>query len=384
MRSALTRVVGCPLQSRPHLPLPPSPQGKRLRYVLAGQVTLVWLAANYSMSSQPILGPVAKLSNPIVLSDPWRCDDAHDELGGAATTSGGAAADDGRPSWRPYNSSAAACAAVSSQEALLTDTYSVVMLGLNVLFHVVIACFWRSPASQRLPGGVQLLSRACVGVVWVLSPAFLLAVRGGAPSPVRAAPFPITSSTPPLSPQVLYRHEDERSPLLRSLISSSLFYTLVCGAWALAFALVSFEIVRERLRIPQALLPEWMQQPNPSGGKFDVFLSHDWGDEASKFANHKRVKRLHRLLRAQGLTSWLDDEQMAGGETSARTRLPPAPLPTSLLTSLPFPHRRRHRPQDDQRHRRVARVRVLHHGQLHEQGRRQRQEGRHRLVQARV
>ena len=46
--------------------------------------------------------------------------------------------------------------------------------------------------------------------------------------------------------------------------------------------------------------------------QFDVFLSHNWGNDAASRDNHLRVATLARKLRAAGLKPWLDEEQMGG------------------------------------------------------------------------
>jgi hypothetical protein len=44
-------------------------------------------------------------------------------------------------------------------------------------------------------------------------------------------------------------------------------------------------------------------------GKFDVFLSHNWGEEKS---THTIVAQYNKELQKRGLKTWFDDEQMNG------------------------------------------------------------------------
>ena len=44
----------------------------------------------------------------------------------------------------------------------------------------------------------------------------------------------------------------------------------------------------------------------------DVFLSHNWGQDALDRDNHDRVLRVNDLLTDAGYTTWCDSEQMIG------------------------------------------------------------------------
>ena len=43
-----------------------------------------------------------------------------------------------------------------------------------------------------------------------------------------------------------------------------------------------------------------------------IFLTHDWGHDELGRDNHERVKRVHSRLRAHGVASWFDEEEMRG------------------------------------------------------------------------
>lgn len=43
---------------------------------------------------------------------------------------------------------------------------------------------------------------------------------------------------------------------------------------------------------------------------FDAFLSHDWGENGY---NHKRVEKINTALRAKGLKTWIDSDQLRAG-----------------------------------------------------------------------
>ena len=47
-------------------------------------------------------------------------------------------------------------------------------------------------------------------------------------------------------------------------------------------------------------------------GKFDVFLSHDWGDDEVHRNNHERVVALSVLLKDAGFSTWCDADRMTG------------------------------------------------------------------------
>ena len=45
---------------------------------------------------------------------------------------------------------------------------------------------------------------------------------------------------------------------------------------------------------------------------YAAFLSHDWGTDELGRRTHDRVKRVHALLRQNGIATWLDEEEMRG------------------------------------------------------------------------
>ena len=47
-------------------------------------------------------------------------------------------------------------------------------------------------------------------------------------------------------------------------------------------------------------------------GSKQLFLSHDWGQDAPAYTNHQRVKRIAEELERRGFTVWLDEQQMIG------------------------------------------------------------------------
>jgi hypothetical protein len=46
--------------------------------------------------------------------------------------------------------------------------------------------------------------------------------------------------------------------------------------------------------------------------RFDVFLSHNWGNDRTGRDNHEAVKRIAVALKSRGLLVWLDEEQLGG------------------------------------------------------------------------
>jgi hypothetical protein len=181
-----------------------------------------------------------------------------------------------------------ACAALTASDELIVVSFSTVMLSINALFFVVISTFWRLPRAMRLPGIVQLLSRACVGVVVLCSPIFLMAIL---------------------------RPQGEFASPLRGTILSWALQIVVCAAWVGSFVFIMLDVVLQRLLHPRQMLPDWLRHVGSTrredAGLMNVFLSHDWGPPPHD--NHKCVEKIHRKLREHGITSWLDDEQMAGG-----------------------------------------------------------------------
>jgi len=45
---------------------------------------------------------------------------------------------------------------------------------------------------------------------------------------------------------------------------------------------------------------------------FDVFLTHNWGDDESKRDNHARVALINDALQKEKITTWFDDERLEG------------------------------------------------------------------------
>ena len=47
-------------------------------------------------------------------------------------------------------------------------------------------------------------------------------------------------------------------------------------------------------------------------GKYDTFLTHNWGEDDEGRNNHERVKAVHSKLRDLGVCCWFDEEQLEG------------------------------------------------------------------------
>lgn len=45
---------------------------------------------------------------------------------------------------------------------------------------------------------------------------------------------------------------------------------------------------------------------------FDVFLSHNWGNDTYGRDNHARVERLREELESKGIKTWCDEYEMKG------------------------------------------------------------------------
>jgi hypothetical protein len=54
--------------------------------------------------------------------------------------------------------------------------------------------------------------------------------------------------------------------------------------------------------------------------KYDVFLSHNWGNDEKNRDNHHRVSLIHKKLSERGIRSWFDSERMTGNILDQMTR----------------------------------------------------------------
>jgi len=48
------------------------------------------------------------------------------------------------------------------------------------------------------------------------------------------------------------------------------------------------------------------------GSQFDVFLSHDWGEDGEGRPTHTRVSAVNQYLQSMGIRTWFDEERMQG------------------------------------------------------------------------
>jgi hypothetical protein len=48
------------------------------------------------------------------------------------------------------------------------------------------------------------------------------------------------------------------------------------------------------------------------GFQYDVFLSHDWGDDQYGRNNHARVSKINDALKTRGFRTWFDNDRMVG------------------------------------------------------------------------
>eukprot|EP00299_Pterocystis_sp_00344_P014497 c7188_g1_i1.p1 GENE.c7188_g1_i1~~c7188_g1_i1.p1 ORF type:complete len:336 (+),score=90.22 c7188_g1_i1:175-1182(+) len=46
--------------------------------------------------------------------------------------------------------------------------------------------------------------------------------------------------------------------------------------------------------------------------KYDVFISHDWGQDEQQRDNHARASKLNKALKVAGLVTWFDEERLTG------------------------------------------------------------------------
>jgi len=58
--------------------------------------------------------------------------------------------------------------------------------------------------------------------------------------------------------------------------------------------------------------PQIAISPQAAGAKFDVFLSHDWGQDGEARATHPRVSTVNSYLKSMGIRTWFDEERMQG------------------------------------------------------------------------
>lgn len=69
-------------------------------------------------------------------------------------------------------------------------------------------------------------------------------------------------------------------------------------------------------RMSQALLgakaPAAAASPASPRFQYDVFLTHDWGQDELGRSNHELVSRMNKELQARGLSTWFDEERLEG------------------------------------------------------------------------
>jgi hypothetical protein len=58
------------------------------------------------------------------------------------------------------------------------------------------------------------------------------------------------------------------------------------------------------------------EKVNESGFKFDIFLTHDWGEDELGRDNHERVVLVARALEERGFSVWIDADEIYGDITS--------------------------------------------------------------------
>ena len=47
-------------------------------------------------------------------------------------------------------------------------------------------------------------------------------------------------------------------------------------------------------------------------GKYDAFLTHDWGTDSLKRKNHERVAAINVALKKRGVVTWFDSDRLDG------------------------------------------------------------------------
>jgi len=67
------------------------------------------------------------------------------------------------------------------------------------------------------------------------------------------------------------------------------------------------------------LTPLSFPPPAPASGRFAVFASHCWGEDAEGRDNHKRVLRVCQRLEAAGISCWVDENEMSGSLMGSMT-----------------------------------------------------------------
>eukprot|EP00299_Pterocystis_sp_00344_P017426 c8729_g2_i2.p1 GENE.c8729_g2_i2~~c8729_g2_i2.p1 ORF type:complete len:372 (-),score=73.59 c8729_g2_i2:58-1173(-) len=68
----------------------------------------------------------------------------------------------------------------------------------------------------------------------------------------------------------------------------------------------------EQLNSTQSLHGRQTTQQVNQTFRFDVFISHDWGNDASQRDNHARAVLINKALQVAGLVTWFDDAQLSG------------------------------------------------------------------------
>eukprot|EP00053_Salpingoeca_punica_P016024 m.149461 g.149461 ORF g.149461 m.149461 type:complete len:284 (-) comp16858_c1_seq1:194-1045(-) len=57
------------------------------------------------------------------------------------------------------------------------------------------------------------------------------------------------------------------------------------------------------------------QLASPTSGSehaYDMFLTHNWGEDERGRSNHERVKRINAVLKQRGIRTWFDEDRMKG------------------------------------------------------------------------
>jgi hypothetical protein len=93
---------------------------------------------------------------------------------------------------------------------------------------------------------------------------------------------------------------------LATLITASI---LICAATISLFSYAAESIRRGVLRLAGYDVTQ----------RFHCFLSHDWGTDELGRSNHHRVRKINRILKARGFSTWMDADRMSGDPVAAMT-----------------------------------------------------------------
>lgn len=176
-----------------------------------------------------------------------------------------------------YPSTADACIAMADATAATSRQYLMTVAVGGYMLFAIIDCFnLAHPAQAKMPRVVETLSALCMLAIYVLYAVICM--------------------------QLFFCVMGECDGWLIVNIHG-LVISFVCS-WLLNF------VLRVTARTSLAIWQEVHSGDDDAAFKYDVFLSHAWGNDAAGRDNHARVVAVGEGLREAGLRVWLDQDMM--------------------------------------------------------------------------